>query len=366
MASSPWVPLLDDKALPPCDLIEDLILEGFLPTSRNTQHRPWSLLTLNKSLDRYRSLREPVWECVVALFRLHSVEKEGLGNKTWRQHVSAWLVSPGRLCSFPGLLWLLRVKHRYRDLLWQSDLEPLPVLADFLNAMKMTERFKTEPLPSFSRELPPSSPAISNLVEPIKPFWPHPQPTRKSVMASQETGEPTPRPQPTRKSKTIVAPQETEEPTPRPQPTRKLKAVVAPQETDGVISVTTGASSDGLDGNWSDKDSGKRDSDHPMRGMSSEPELTSPPVDLKGKAKVGPPRGAKGLARCGRGSSTASSNQRKRVARESFEGVVLEVKRPKGVVEVDLSDQTYAEDSVITEKMVPGLAGVVSGFQLLA
>ena len=151
----------------------------------------------------------------------------------------------------------------------------------------------------------------------------------------------------------------------RPRAIRKPTATPTVQEpkrtTRRAKSATEEASSAGTIDEFSDDGSFECSSQFSV----SDVEPLAPFAPTRGKEKsilVGPPVGAKGLARKVPDPSKKPENQKKRRARESFEGVIIETKRPKVVKRVDLSKHTYDEDTEITAEMVPGIEGKVSLF----
>jgi len=89
-----WQPMLSGERLPACDLIADIVSNDLHPNPHNPTHRQWSKVHLTPSINRYPvEVREALWECVLAIWRLQLKQEEGVCNSQWVCHMTAWLVS---------------------------------------------------------------------------------------------------------------------------------------------------------------------------------------------------------------------------------------------------------------------------------
>ena len=89
---SGWVPAIGGEELAPCKLIERIVQDCLLPSPLVPKDRPWTRVVLNSYLNRHLESKEAVWEAIVALWRLKSVQEDGVFAASWRQHVLAWIV----------------------------------------------------------------------------------------------------------------------------------------------------------------------------------------------------------------------------------------------------------------------------------
>ena len=101
-ASSPWVPTLSGKVLPALSRIEELVENEQKPSPDKDED--WSKSNIKKILAGNPDAIEPMWECVVGLWRLRRTkpsEDDEEDDDLWRQHVSAWLVRRDKLIATP-------------------------------------------------------------------------------------------------------------------------------------------------------------------------------------------------------------------------------------------------------------------------
>lgn len=99
LKTTPWKPALGDVELPPCRLVQFFEQYDIQPQANPLKHRPWSQPALQSELMYFGEFADSVWECVVAMWRLKEVEKEGSSDDVWLKHVAAWMVSPPSLSS---------------------------------------------------------------------------------------------------------------------------------------------------------------------------------------------------------------------------------------------------------------------------
>lgn len=91
--SVPWQPINNGSVLHPGSWFTEAVTAGAKPTLRDDPS--WTYGTLEKTLEETPEALEPLWDCVLSLWRLRLSESKDLGDGTllWVQMVVAWLVS---------------------------------------------------------------------------------------------------------------------------------------------------------------------------------------------------------------------------------------------------------------------------------
>ena len=95
---SPWVPAFNGKLIPPLKRLVPILANDESPTSK---HSPlWTRSLVRKRAGSDPEAEEPLWETVLALWRLSQVEccdTDDGEDDLWTQHVRAWLVRRARV-----------------------------------------------------------------------------------------------------------------------------------------------------------------------------------------------------------------------------------------------------------------------------
>ena len=84
----PWLPSVDD--IPTA--YDSLIKEGRAPVPETDPD--WTCSKLEVFVPNLPEAVEPLWETVLGLWRLRTVEKEDSVKSTWEKLVSQWMVRP--------------------------------------------------------------------------------------------------------------------------------------------------------------------------------------------------------------------------------------------------------------------------------
>ena len=92
MFTTPWKLSADrDTLLPPSELIAVFVKKNVMPNPAGDD-REWSKPALRKYLDSHPSSKDAVWEAILTLWRLMSVDARGRFDELWQKNVIAWLV----------------------------------------------------------------------------------------------------------------------------------------------------------------------------------------------------------------------------------------------------------------------------------
>lgn len=89
--STSWAPVWNGIVLPNFEPYGALVEDEVTPA--RGRGPDWTKKTILGQLENTPTGKDVIWETVLALFRLRSLEDEEMKGKLWQQLVSAWMVS---------------------------------------------------------------------------------------------------------------------------------------------------------------------------------------------------------------------------------------------------------------------------------
>src|ERR1700709_47652 len=97
--SPSWVPSERGNPLPTLEQLQSVITEGIVPDT--IEYKDWAKQSLEKELSQVSEGQDVLWAPVLALWRLkwlvlNAKVEDKDGKRSWRSHVSAWLVRAHR------------------------------------------------------------------------------------------------------------------------------------------------------------------------------------------------------------------------------------------------------------------------------
>jgi hypothetical protein len=94
----PWRPSQNGNDLSPCALYNEVVASGAVPLEAGEPE--WAKKRVFPTLSDKAGARPPLWESILAIWRLKQRDEQGGDDLVWQGHVSAWLVRRSGL--YPG------------------------------------------------------------------------------------------------------------------------------------------------------------------------------------------------------------------------------------------------------------------------
>jgi len=101
--STPWIVKANGKKLGPYDLVSKFICEDEGGGEPQGSEPAWLKSAVGAWWEKCPWLEDAGWECVIAIWRLKSVENQAdHDDDTWRLHLQAWLVRDALVMKLEG------------------------------------------------------------------------------------------------------------------------------------------------------------------------------------------------------------------------------------------------------------------------
>lgn len=95
MADNLRAPSLDGSPLGPCLLYDQVLRKIPAPVPKATEDGLWARRAFFNDLleiDNDGEQSQRIWDSVLTIWRLKSVDEDGLEDESWRSHIRAWVV----------------------------------------------------------------------------------------------------------------------------------------------------------------------------------------------------------------------------------------------------------------------------------
>ena len=148
--ATPWKPTLNGNDLGPCSIIQELVEGRVVPNPRKEGHLDWTWAGYKKEVEKVPEAKAALSECVTAIWRLQSAEKEGSHDKDWVNHLVAWLVRPPSPLAVSVLVLTEPSKMRHRELVEAAGIPPLNVVVRYSDYIRQKALVPTAWIPTFS------------------------------------------------------------------------------------------------------------------------------------------------------------------------------------------------------------------------